>query len=110
MASYLKNEVVLVRYPFSDLSNTKVRPAIVVNDPHESQDFFIVPLSSRSANLLRGEFILNDWEEAGLNVSSSVKRGIYTVLDTLIIKKIGTLSERDAQQLDRSIREWLGVV
>lgn len=110
MASYLKNEVVLVRYPFSDLSNTKVRPAIVVNSPHESQDVFIVPLSSRTVNLLRGEFILNNWQEAGLNVSSSVKRGIYTVVDTLIIKKIGTLSEADTQKLEQSLREWLGFV
>ncbi len=31
MASYSKNDVLLVQYPFSDLSATKVRPAVVVN-------------------------------------------------------------------------------
>ena len=30
MLSYSKNEVILVRYPFSALSGVKVRPAIVV--------------------------------------------------------------------------------
>ncbi len=34
MPSYLKNDVILVRYPFSDLSNSKVRPAVVVSAPH----------------------------------------------------------------------------
>ncbi len=34
MPSYLKNEVILVKYSFSDLSSSKVRPAIVVNAPH----------------------------------------------------------------------------
>ncbi|MGK7895640.1 MAG: MazF family transcriptional regulator, partial [Xenococcus sp. (in: cyanobacteria)] len=29
MPNYLKNDIILVRYPFSDLSNFKVRPAIV---------------------------------------------------------------------------------
>ncbi|MEY2855718.1 MAG: hypothetical protein RLZZ74_27, partial [Cyanobacteriota bacterium] len=36
MPNYLKNDVILVRYPFSDLSDSKVRPAIVVNTRHIS--------------------------------------------------------------------------
>jgi len=60
MPNYSKNEVVLVRYPFSDLTNFKVRPAIIVNAPHISQDIFIVPLTSKTNNLLSGEFVLND--------------------------------------------------
>jgi mRNA interferase MazF len=47
MPSYLKNEVILVRYPFSNFSGLKVRPAIVVNAPHNSQDVIIVPLTSK---------------------------------------------------------------
>ena len=69
--SYSKNEVILVRYPFSDLSTTKVRPAIIINSSHPSQDYFIVPLSSRTKKLLPGEFVLKDWKAAGLNVSSA---------------------------------------
>ena len=76
MPSYSKNEVVLVRYPFSDLSSAKVRPAVVVNAPHLSQDVLIVPLTSRTAALLAGEFVLVGWREAGLNVETAVKRGI----------------------------------
>ncbi len=41
MPSYSKNEVILVRYPFSNLSGSKVRPAVVVNDAHISQDVII---------------------------------------------------------------------
>ena len=48
MPGYSKNEVILVRYPFSALSGVKVRPAIIVNAPHVSQDVFIVPLTSRT--------------------------------------------------------------
>ncbi len=43
MPSYSKNDVILVRYPFSDLSSSKVRPAVIVSVPHISQDIFIVP-------------------------------------------------------------------
>ena len=48
MPSDSKHEVVLVRYPFSDLTSAKVRPAIVINAPHVSQDLFVV--SSRPRN------------------------------------------------------------
>ena len=58
MPSYSKNEVVLVRYPFSDLSSAKVRPAVVVNAAHVSQDVFIMPLTSKTVSLLAGEFVL----------------------------------------------------
>jgi mRNA interferase MazF len=47
MPSYSRNDILLVRYPFTDLSGVKVRPAIVVNAPHPSQDNFVVPLTSR---------------------------------------------------------------
>ena len=109
MASFSKNDVILVRYPFSDLSASKVRPAVVVNAPHVSQDLFIVPLTSRTAFLLSGEFLLTEWRAAGLNVPTAVKRGLYTVHDTLIVKTVGRLTPLDAEQLERSLREWLGL-
>ena len=108
MPSSSKNDIVLVRYPFSDLSDAKVRPAVVVSAPHASQDLFIVPLTSRTVSLLPGEFLLADWMAAGLNVPTAVKRGLYTVHQNLIVKTVGRLTQRDAHQLQRSLREWLG--
>src|SRR5437764_13894126 len=83
MPSYSKNEVILVRYPFSNLSGSKIRPAVVVNDAHISQDVIIVPLTSKVSPLLVGEFVLANWKVAGLNVPSAAKRGIYTVHQSL---------------------------
>ena len=109
MLSYSKNEVVLVRYPFSNLSGSKVRPAIVVNAPHSSQDVIVVPLTSKVSPLLVGEFALADWSKAGLNVSSAAKRGLYTLHQTLVVKSIGQLSAADANSLESSLRDWLGL-
>lgn len=65
MPNYSKPEIVLVRYPFSDLTNLKVRPAVVVNAAHSSQDLFVVALTGKTGDLLAGEFILTDldWTE-----------------------------------------------
>ena len=109
MPNYSRGDVLLVRYPFTDLSGVKVRPAVVVHAPHPSQDSLIVPLTSRSSSLLPGEFALKDWEEAGLNVPTAVKRGIYTIHPSLIVKILGRLSAQDAQDLQRSLRGWLGL-
>jgi mRNA interferase MazF len=109
MPNYSKNDVILVRYPFSDLSGVKVRPAVVVHASHSSMDSFVVPLTSRLAPLQAGEFSLADWEKAGLNVPTAVKRGIYTIHPSLIAKLIGQLSARDSRRLEKSLREWLGL-
>ena len=107
MPSYSKPEVVLVRYPFSDLTSSKVRPAVVVNAAHVSQDLFVVALTSRTSGLLAGEFVLVEWEAAGLNVETAVKRGIYTIKQTLVRQRLGKLADADAEQLEKSLSDWL---
>ncbi len=109
MPNYSKNEVILVRYPFSNLSGSKVRPAIVVNDSHISQDVIVVPLTSKVSPLLAGEFVLAEWKAAGLNVPSAVKRGLYTVHQSVVMKTIGKLSDIDASSVKSSLRDWLGL-
>jgi mRNA interferase MazF len=109
MPSYFKHDVILVRYPFSDLSSSKVRPAVVVSAPHPFQDILITPLTSKTGSLLVGEFVLFEWAAAGLNVATTVKRGVYTVHESLVIKVIGQLVKVDAEQLEQSLRSWLGL-
>ena len=58
MTNFSKTEIVLVHYTFSDLTSSKVRPAVIVSMPHSSQDLFVVALTSKTGNLLAGEFVL----------------------------------------------------
>ena len=109
MPSYSRGEVVLVQYPFHDLTGSKVRPAVVVSAPHVSQDVFTVPLTSRVQSMLSSEFQLADWKSAGLNVPSAIKRGIYVAHQRLILKSLGHLARPDAQHVDESLRAWLGL-
>ena len=79
MQNYSANDVVLIRYPFTGSLEAKVRPAIVISAPHISKDIIIVPLTSKTGDLLPGEFVMEEWKSAGLNVVTAVKRVIYTV-------------------------------
>lgn len=71
MPNYSRNEVVLVRYPFSDLTSFKVRPAVVINQVHASHDLKVGALTSNTSKLLSGEFVLANWSAAGLKVETA---------------------------------------
>jgi len=106
--NYSKGDVILLPYPFTDLKVTKVRPAVVVaNEDRRYSDVFVVPLTSRIGNLNSGEFLLQDWSKAGLNVVSAAKRGCVLVDTGLIKLKVGKLSRRDITSLNKALKLWL---
>lgn len=99
-----RNDVVLLPIPFTDLSSSKVRPAIVVGYGSWPGDLFVVPVTSRLSN---ADVVLNDWQSAGLNVPSGIKGQICTVEDGLVRKVVGSISEPDRKSLDGQLRHWL---
>jgi mRNA interferase MazF len=105
--NYSKGDVILIPYPFTDLTVKKVRPAVIVstnNAPYG--DIFIVPLTSRIQNLIEGEFVLQSMKETGLNVPTAVKRGCVLIEENLIIKKVGTIGKEDLINLNNALRTW----
>jgi len=107
--NFSRFDIVLVRYPFTDLSGSKIRPAVVVNPSHPSDDLVLAALTSQTSSLLPGEFILGDWRRAGLHVPTAAKRGIFTLDESLPLKRIGRLSASDGAALEDALREWLGL-
>jgi len=59
--------------------------------------------------MIEGEFSLADWQGAGLNVASFVKRGLYTIHESLVINMVGRLGTDDARRIDAALRQWLGL-
>jgi len=93
-----QRDIVLLRFPFSDLKSSKIRPAIVLsNDQYNSrfEDFIAVPLTSNRQ--LRDYTILitsNELEAGRLIVESNVKVDrIFSVSKKLVRMKIGRLKQ-----------------
>jgi mRNA interferase MazF len=107
MPSFCRNDI--VRLPLSDRSGVKVRPAVVVSGEHRSRDVFVVPLTSKTDRMIEGAFTLIDWQGAGLNIASVVKRGLYTIQESLVVKTIGRLGAEDASRVGASLRQWLNL-
>ncbi len=85
-----RDEVVLLPIPFTDLTSRKVRPAVVVGHSSHPGDLFVVPITSRLANV---DCVLGDWEMAGLNVPCGIKSQLATIEDRMVIKRVGQLRQ-----------------
>ena len=53
---------------------------------------------------------LQDWREAGLNVSCKVRFKLFTLDDALIIRKVGTLSKQDSRAVQSALSRFLATV
>jgi len=53
--------------------------------------------------------LIQNWREAGLLFPSAIKRGLFTLEAACVIRRLGRLSRPDMDQLDRSLRLWLGL-
>jgi mRNA interferase MazF len=108
-----RGDVVLVPFPFSDLTTTKVRPAAVVStarhDAHEP-DIVLVALTSQM-RAATGPFndVLVDWQAANLRFPSAFKPLLLTLDSGRIIFQVGQLTARDLGAIEGRLRPALGL-
>jgi mRNA interferase MazF len=55
------------------------------------------------------EFLIRDWQAAGLLKPSAVKAAIAMVEAKLVRRRLGRISDYDLEQLKGSLRELLGL-
>ena len=105
-------DVVLVSFPFTNLQATKKRPAVVISNAAYQQGRPDVILMAITSQIRRppafGEFLLKDWQQAGLLKPSVLKPLIATLEQTQIVKVMGKLSPTDQQGLQNTLQTILG--
>ena len=103
-------DVVVVPFPFSDREATRRRPALVVSSPdfNATHDQSILAMiTSAGGGDWPSDVAIRDWYEAGLSVPCKVRLKLFTLDDTLILRKTGALSERDAEAVRNSLVRFL---
>ena len=105
-------DVILVRFPFTDQSSAKQRPAVVINSASYGQqrpDVILMAITSQvhPATML-GEATLTDWKSAGLLKASALKPIVTTVQKRLIRRRLGQLGAEDRKRLEACLHEILG--
>jgi mRNA interferase MazF len=109
---YSFGDIVLVPFPFTDQSETKKRPAVVISSSayHRSgPDLLIMAITSKMRVVRSvGEFRVKDWQGAGLLKPSAIKSVITTIERSLVLKRLGRLNAEDKQSLRRTISALIG--
>lgn len=104
-----KGDIVLVPFPFTDLSNTKLRPAIVLWVDQQGQDITVCFISSRNLDQITDDEFLVDTSDpefagTGLKVTSKVRVGkVITLNRSLLKRRLGKLGSQQRQKLDRTL-------
>ena len=106
--AFQQGDVLLVPFPYSDLSTTKVRPAIVVSSTlyHGLEpDLILAAITSKVATATgRLDYILNDWRQAGLRQPSALKPVLFTLDPIRVLHPVGALSPQDLQAVQQRLR------
>ena len=93
-----RGDIILVFYPFSNMSQQKRRPALVVSrneDNDRLENLILVPLTSYKGYLLESTHILlhknsKDGKIAGIQTDSVIKcEGIVSLSKKFVYKAIG---------------------
>ncbi|UOF92347.1 type II toxin-antitoxin system PemK/MazF family toxin [Fodinisporobacter ferrooxydans] len=89
ITTYDIGDVLLVPFPFSDLSEVKQRPAMVINNKEHQRDTNHVICMVISSKEPKGKWDirLEKWKEAGLLFPSIVKIGKVFSLDHSEVRK-----------------------
>ena len=111
-----KGKVVLVPFPFDDLSATKVRPAVCLTEPIGLHQHVILAfITSRiPAPLLDTDLVLDanhaDFTSTGLRVSSTLQlHRLMTATTSLIRRELGALSPAMQTDAANRLRQLLGL-
>jgi mRNA interferase MazF len=104
--NFKKWEIVLVPFPFTDLTSVKRRPAIIVSPDsyNAGNDVVITYVTSQLTVASRpGDYQIQKWKEAGLPKPSMVRMKFATVTKNIIVKTIGKLEIEDRERLEKII-------
>ena len=104
MEEFVKGDVVVLPFPFSDLSKSKKRPALVVADL-QGDDIILCQITSE-ARIDNYSIVLSnsDFKKRSLNLTSMVRPNrLFTADKSIILYKIGSINESKIKEIEKEI-------
>ena len=108
----MKYKIVLVPFPFDDLTANKVRPAVCLTDEIKPHGHIVLAfITSRvAASASATDFVIDksdaDFATTGLKVSSTVRlHRLMTVAKSIVLRELGELSAAQQTQIENRLRK-----
>jgi mRNA interferase MazF len=106
-----KGKIVLVPFPFDDLSSNKVRPAVCLTDPIGSRNHIVIAFisSTISSDILNTDMIIHanqaGFDSTGLRTSSTIRlHRLMTVNKSIIQRELGKLTSKMEEDLNKKLK------
>jgi len=101
-----QGDIILVKFPFSNQAQYKIRPALIIsnNKLNKKADIWACPITSKK--LSEDIAIKDSLTEGKLNKESYAKTTVITTLEKdLILKKIGKTNNQKTKQIIEKLIE-----
>ena len=107
-----KGAIVLIPFPFTDLSGTKVRPCLVLSDMKNAEDCIVACISSvRPKRLNEFDLLVRASKANGLKMDSIIKIAkIATLQKKIILGEIGSLESSYMRTINAKLKRLLQIV
>jgi len=104
MEEFVKGDVIVLPFPFSDLSKSKKRPALIVANL-QCDDFILAQITSESR--IDGYSILlmeDDFKKRGLNLNSIIRPNrLFTADKSIILYKAGSIKKSKIKEVEEKL-------
>ena len=110
MTKCKRGDIVLVDFGFSERKGSKKRPSLIISSDnyHKSrQEVIAVAITHNIKRALYGDTKIDEWKEAGLLYPSLVTGIIRTIKDSMIVHKLGALSQQNFRKAQENLRKTL---
>lgn len=104
MEAFMKGDVVVVPFPFSDLSSSKKRPTLVTASL-DSEDIILCQITGED-RIESYSIMLDDpgFKQGGLKVSSIIRPNrLFTADKSIILYKVGSIKNHKMKQVEKEI-------
>jgi mRNA interferase MazF len=109
--TYKPFEVVVVPFPFTDRRENKRRPALVLSDHIQfnrpSGHTVLAMITSQKNPDWPLDTLITGKGQAGLTAPSKIRMKLFTLDNRLILKKIGTLNDKDKIAVTKALHSLL---
>jgi mRNA interferase MazF len=104
MTRYKPGDVVLVRFPFTDLASAKKRPAVIISPSDYAGRYGDVAVLGLTSRPQAEEFLaVRHWHTAGLVGPTWIKAAMFTLAESIIDKQIGVLHPEDDSRIPKAL-------